>query len=69
VATLYIGATMLPLWIAQEEGAFARRGLEVELIWLQSSLSTFALIAGEVDLIFGTPQETLLAMARRISFL
>ncbi|HEX9444571.1 MAG TPA: ABC transporter substrate-binding protein, partial [Candidatus Binatia bacterium] len=53
---------MLPLWIAQEEGDFARRGLDVELIWLQSTLSTYALIAGEVDLIFGTPQETLLAM-------
>ncbi len=65
VATLYIGSTMLPLWIAQEEGYFARRGLDVELIWLQSSLSTFALIAGEVDLIFGTPQETLLAMTSK----
>lgn len=62
VATLYVGSSMLPLWIAKEEGAFARRGLEVELIWLQSTLSTYALIAGEVDLIFGTPQETLLAM-------
>jgi NitT/TauT family transport system substrate-binding protein len=62
VATLYIGSSMLPLWIAKEEGDFARRGLDVELIWLQSTLSTYALIAGEVDLIFGTPQETLLAM-------
>ncbi len=63
VGTLYIGSTMLPLWIARDEGYFARRGLEVELIWLQSSLSTMALIAGEADLIYGTPQETLLAMA------
>jgi hypothetical protein len=31
---------MLPLWIAREEGYFARRGLEVELIWLHSTLST-----------------------------
>jgi NitT/TauT family transport system substrate-binding protein len=62
VATLYIGSSMLPLWIAKEEGEFARRGLDVELIWLQSTLSTFALVASEVDLIFGTPQETLLAM-------
>jgi ABC-type nitrate/sulfonate/bicarbonate transport system substrate-binding protein len=63
VGTLYIGSTMLPLWIARDEGYFARRGLEVELIWLQSALSTMALIAGEADLIYGTPQETLLAMA------
>jgi len=62
VATLYIGSSMLPLWVAKEEGDFARRGLDVELIWLQSTLSTYALIAGEVDLIFGTPQETLLAV-------
>jgi ABC-type nitrate/sulfonate/bicarbonate transport system substrate-binding protein len=45
VATLYIGSSMLPMWIAQEEGYFARRGLDVELVWLQSALSTFALIA------------------------
>ena len=43
---------MLPLWIAREEGYFASRGFEVELIWLQSTLSTMALIAGEVDLIY-----------------
>jgi NitT/TauT family transport system substrate-binding protein len=65
VATLYIGSSMLPMWIAKEEGYFARRGLDVELIWLQSALSTFALIAGEVELIFGTPQETLLAMTSK----
>jgi ABC-type nitrate/sulfonate/bicarbonate transport system substrate-binding protein len=62
VATLYVGSSMLPLWMAKEDGDFARRGLDVELIWLQSTLSTYALIAGEVDLIFGTPQETLLVM-------
>ena len=62
VATLYIGSTMLPLWIAQEERYFSRRGLEVEIVWLQSTLSTLALIGREVDLIYGTPQETLLAM-------
>jgi ABC-type nitrate/sulfonate/bicarbonate transport system substrate-binding protein len=32
VATLYIGSSMLPMWIAQEEGYFARRGLDVELV-------------------------------------
>jgi len=63
VATLYIGSSMLPLWIAKDEGEFTRRGLDVELIWLQSALSTYALVASEVDLIFGTPQETLLAMS------
>lgn len=57
VATLYIGSTMLPLWIARDEGYFARQGLDVELVWLQSTLSTLALIAAEVELIYGTPQD------------
>jgi NitT/TauT family transport system substrate-binding protein len=65
VGTLYIGSTMLPLWIAREEGYFTSRGFEVELICLQSTLSTMALIAGEADLIYGTPQEILLAMAAK----
>jgi ABC-type nitrate/sulfonate/bicarbonate transport system substrate-binding protein len=65
VATLYIGSTMLPLWIARDEGYFARQGLDVELVWLQSTLSTVALIAAEVELIYGTPQETLLAMTAK----
>jgi hypothetical protein len=65
VGTLYIGSTMLPLWIAREQGYFASRGFEVELIWLQSTLSTMALIAGEADLIYGTRQETLLSHGRQ----
>jgi ABC-type nitrate/sulfonate/bicarbonate transport system substrate-binding protein len=28
VGTLYIGSTMLPLWIAREEGYFASSGLK-----------------------------------------
>jgi ABC-type nitrate/sulfonate/bicarbonate transport system substrate-binding protein len=56
VSTLFIGSSLVPLWIAQEQGIFARNGLDVELIWMQSTLSTTALLAGEVDVVFGTPQ-------------
>ena len=44
---------------------FARMGLDVELIWMQSGLSTSALLAGEVDAIFGTPQVTLTALTSK----
>src|ERR1041385_6381301 len=56
ISTLFIGASLTPLWIAQDQGIFARNGIDVELIWMQSVLSTTALLAGEVDVIFGTPQ-------------
>jgi NitT/TauT family transport system substrate-binding protein len=56
VSTLFVGASLLPLWLAQEQGLFAQHGLDVELIWMQSNLSTTALLAGEVDTVFGTPQ-------------
>ncbi len=56
VSTLFIGSSLVPFWIAQEQGIFARNGVDVELISMQSTLSTTALLAGEVDVIFGTPQ-------------
>jgi NitT/TauT family transport system substrate-binding protein len=56
VSTLFIGSSLLPIWIAQDQGYFRRAGVDVELIWMQSSLSATALLAGEVDVIFGTPQ-------------
>jgi NitT/TauT family transport system substrate-binding protein len=56
VSTLFIGSSLMPFWIAQQQGIFARHGVDVELIWMQSTLSTTALLAGEVDAVFGTPQ-------------
>ena len=56
VSTLFIGSSLLPIWIAQDQGYFRRAGVDVELISMQSSLSATALLAGEVDVIFGTPQ-------------
>lgn len=65
VSTLFLGSSLLPLWLAEDQEVFARAGLDVELIWMQSSLSTSALLAGEVDVIFGTPQVTLTALASK----
>ena len=56
VATLFIGSSLVPFWIGQELGIFAKYGIDIELIWMQSNLSTAALLAGEVDTAFGTPQ-------------
>jgi len=62
VSTLFIGSSLLPLWIGQEQGLFARNAVDVELIWMQSTLSTSALLAGDVDAIFGTPQSIFAAL-------
>jgi ABC-type nitrate/sulfonate/bicarbonate transport system substrate-binding protein len=56
VSTLFIGSSLLPIWIAQDLGYYSRAGLDMELISMQSNLSATALLAGEVDVIFGTPQ-------------
>lgn len=65
VSTLFIGSSLLPIWVAQDRGIFARHGLDVELIWMQSTLSPTALLAGEVDVIFGTPQVTLTVLTSK----
>jgi NitT/TauT family transport system substrate-binding protein len=65
VSTLFIGSSLLPFWIAQDQGHFNRAGVDVELIWMQSNLSTSALLAGEVDVIFGTPQVPLTVMSAK----
>jgi len=59
VSTLFIGSSLVPFWIGQKQGIFAKHGIDLELIWMQSVLSTSALLAGEVDTVFGTPQSIL----------
>lgn len=65
VSTLFIGSSLLPIWIAQDQGYFSRAGLDVELIWMQSNLSTSALLAGDVDVTFGTPQVPLTVLSSK----
>ena len=42
---------MASLWMAKESGAFAKEGLDVEMISMGSTLALPALIANEVDVI------------------
>lgn len=65
VSTLFIGSSLIPFWIGKEQGLFAKHGLDVELIWMQSNLSTAALLAGEVDTAFGTPQSLFAVLAAK----
>ena len=65
VSTLFIGSSLVPFWIGQEQGIFAKHGIDVELIWMQSNLSTAALLAGEVDTAFGTPQSLFAVLAAK----
>jgi len=51
IAFLLTSGTMASLWMAKETGAFAREGLEVEMISMGSTLALPALIANEVDVI------------------
>jgi ABC-type nitrate/sulfonate/bicarbonate transport system substrate-binding protein len=46
-----IGPTHLPIFIAKETGIFARNGLEVQIVRAQATVSTMALISGEVEFI------------------
>ena len=65
VSTLFIGSSLVPFWIGQEQGIFAKHGVDIELIWMQSNLSTAALLAGEVDTAFGTPQSLFAALTAK----
>ena len=65
VSTLFIGSSLVPFWIGQEQGIFAKHGIDVEVIWMQSNLSTAALLAGEVDTAFGTPQSLFAVLAAK----
>src|SRR5512133_2454326 len=56
---IYLGLSTLnarvsPLWIAQEKGFFAKRGLEVLLVLTRVSQPAIAaLLAGEMQMVFG----------------
>jgi ABC-type nitrate/sulfonate/bicarbonate transport system substrate-binding protein len=46
-----IGPTHLPVFIAKETGIFTRNGLDVDVVRAQATVSTMALISGEVGFI------------------
>ncbi len=51
IAFLFSSGTMASVWMAKESGAFAKEGLEVEMISMGSTLALPALLANEVDVI------------------
>lgn len=51
IAFLFTSGTMASMWMAKETGAFAKEGLDVEMISMSSTLALPALLANEVDVI------------------
>src|ERR1041385_9130710 len=51
IAFLFTSGTMASMWMAQETGAFAKEGLDVEMISMSSTLALPALLANEVNAI------------------
>ncbi|MGE5215987.1 MAG: ABC transporter substrate-binding protein [Chloroflexota bacterium] len=63
VSNCYIGGGILPLWMAKDAGYYEREGLDVEQIWIQGNPATAALIAGEIDVLYCIPHNTISAIA------
>src|SRR6476620_11039859 len=63
VSNCYIGGAILPLWMAKDAGFYEHEGLDVEQIWIQGNPATAALIAGEIDLLYCIPHNTISAIA------
>ena len=63
VSNCYIGGGILPLWMAKDAGYYEREGLDVEQIWIQGNPATAALIAGEIDVLYCIPHNTIAAIA------
>lgn len=51
VAYLSTSATMASVWMAKEIGAFAKEGLEIEVLTMQSTSAIPALLANEIDVV------------------
>ncbi|MBM4298102.1 MAG: hypothetical protein FJ143_10215, partial [Deltaproteobacteria bacterium] len=63
VSNCYIGGAILPLWLAQDAGFYAREGLDVEQIWIQGNPSVASLVSGEIDLVYCIPHNVIGAIA------
>jgi ABC-type nitrate/sulfonate/bicarbonate transport system substrate-binding protein len=59
VSNCYIGGAILPLWMAQDAGFYAREGLDVEQIWIQGNPAVASLISGEIDLLYCIPHNAI----------
>ncbi|MSP40258.1 MAG: ABC transporter substrate-binding protein [Deltaproteobacteria bacterium] len=66
VAYLSTTVTMAPVWMAKETGAFAKEGLDIEVLSMNSSSAIPALIANEVDIVEVSAAPVLTAALRGI---
>ncbi|MGH7870799.1 MAG: ABC transporter substrate-binding protein [Candidatus Binatia bacterium] len=66
VAYLSTSTTMAPVWMAKESGAFAKEGLDTEVLSMTSSSAIPALIANEIDVVEVSAAPVLTASLRGI---
>jgi NitT/TauT family transport system substrate-binding protein len=60
-----VSATGTPVWLAKEEGVFARHGLEADLVAVRSApLQVTALVSNEVQFVRGSASSMLTAAAQ-----
>ena len=65
VAYSGVSAAGTPLWLAKEEGIFAKHGLEADLITVRSApLQVTALVSNEVQFVRGSVSSMLTAAAQ-----
>ena len=66
VAYLSTSATMASVWMAKETGAFAKEGLDIEVLSMSSSSAIPALIANEIDVVQVSAAPVIIASMRGI---
>ncbi|HEY1234899.1 MAG TPA: ABC transporter substrate-binding protein [Candidatus Binatia bacterium] len=66
VAYLSTSATMASVWMAKETGAFAKEGLDIEVLSMSSSSAIPALIANEIDVVQVSAAPVIIASVRGI---
>jgi len=66
VAYLSTSATMASVWMAKETGAFAKEGLDIEVLSMSSSSPIPALIANEIDVVQVSAAPVIIASLRGI---
>jgi len=66
VAYLSTTVTMASVWMAKEMGGFAREGLDIEVLTMQSTSAIPALIANEIDVVQVSAAPVLTASLRGI---
>ena len=65
VAYSGVSAAGTPLWLAKEEGIFAKHGLEADLVTVRSApLQVTALVSNEVQFVRGSASSMLTAAAQ-----